>query len=212
MTTENTNTPGEIKYENGEFTKVPESPVELNLPAGRDPENSIANTFIPYPRDDNRAIYLSYLACGLSPREATKLTGVDRTTVSWWRSFPEFKKLEESIPTVREDVSKKFIEVEFFRNFMLVLEKDHQVLNRSLGLEADKYKTKIAMTREDQEYLLKMRTFYTPQHLAAMEQIVKGGKGAFDFAQFLSANKDIIMERTDKITIKNANAEVSDEQ
>lgn len=170
---------------------------------GREPESSIAGSFIPFPFNDNKAIYLSYLACGLSPREALQLTGIHKSTLSWYRTDPKFAETENKIPEIRKQLAKEYTQSEYYRNFRLVLEKDSRVLKRSLGMELDSYNKPIPMTSEDREYLLKLRAYYTPQHLAALESITKAGATGFNFAAFVAANQDIVeISRTDTIKMK----------
>lgn len=169
------------------------------------PETSIAGALIPYSRDDDKARYLGYKACGFSVREALQMIEKSKSTLSIWRRDQVFVDLENRIPDIRKELSKEYISIEFYRNFRLVLEKDYKVLRRSLRLEQDSAGNPVAMTQADQSYLLRMRSNYTPQQLSILEVIVASGAGGFDFARFIAENPDIVqMQRTDTITMAKA--------
>jgi hypothetical protein len=77
----------------------------------------------------------------------------------------------------------------------MVLEKDHQVLRKALDKDE-------VLTKQEQEYLIKLRTMYTPAQLQILEALVRGDKGGFNFAEFVVNHPDIIqMSRTDTITV-----------
>ena len=169
------------------------------------PEVSIAGALIPYSRDDDKAMYLGYRACGYSVREALQEIKKSKSTLSIWRRNQEFKNLENRIPEIRKELSKEYISIEFFRNFRLVLEKDYKVLRRSLSLELNPEGKVVAMTQADQSYLLRMRSNYTPQQLSILEAIAASGRGGFDFARFIAENPEIVqLQRTDTITVAKA--------
>ncbi len=160
-------------------------------------ETSIASSLVPYDRDDERALYFGYRSSGLSVREALQMIERSKQWLSLQRHDPKFVELEGRIPEFRQELSKEYLELEFFRNFRLVLEKDHQVLQKSLrkGYEG-------ILTRQEQEYLIKLRTQYSPAQIQILEAIVSGGKGGFNFAQFVAEHPDIVqLSRTDTITM-----------
>ena len=163
------------------------------------PEASIASTLIPWDRDDERALYFGYRASGMSVREALHLIQRSKPWLSLQRHDPKFVDLESRIPEFRRELSKEYIEIEFFRNFRLVLEKDHQVLQKSL----DKNE---GLSKFEHEYLLKLRTQYSPAQIQVLEALVSGGQSGFNFAEFVATHPDIIqMSRTDTITVASRN-------
>ena len=95
----------------------------------------------------------------------------------------------------------------------MVLEKDHRVLRKSLEMELvedDETGEMVPaeMTSFDQQYLLRLRSAYTPQQLQLLEAVVSGNDGGFNFAQWVSENQKIIqnskgvqVSRTDTISI-----------
>lgn len=128
-----------------------------------------ADSILPVFDWDNpsKRAYLSYKACGFSSEEARKYVGVNRTTVYRWRKEDAtFYQLDVvNLGELRTKFRKEVVQLEFTRNFKLVLEKDFRVLHKAVT----EPKT---MTKEDTEYLHRIRPMYTPQQLIALENIV----------------------------------------
>jgi len=165
-------------------------------------EVAIANTLIPYSRDDARCRYLGYRACGFSIREALQMIAHSKQWLTWCRTDPQFVELENNIPNYRKELSKEYVEIEFFRNFRYALEKDYRVLKQSLTDEP--------MGKQDHDYLLKLRSQYTPQQLQILEAIVSGEGSGFNFARFVAENQELIQfSRTDTLTMKKASGDES---
>ena len=159
---------------------------------------SIATTLLPWRKDDYRAKYLGYLACGFSVEEALYMLGLKIEWLEEQRQDNQFSTFEFSVPEIRKELSKEYIELDFFRNFRMVLEKDYRVLKDALEITGDGL-----MTSHDHQYLLKMRSAYTPQQLQILEQVMKGvGEEGFNFARYVRQNQDKILEfsrTTDKV-------------
>ena len=182
------------------MTYTPE--VVENNPKGS-PEVSIASSIIPWDRDDERALYFGYRASGLSVRETLHMIQRSKPWLSLQRHDPVFVDLEKRIPEFRRELSKEYVEIEFFRNFRLILEKDHQIIQKSLNLKKGE-----TLSRQDQEYLIKLRSQYSPTQIQILEAIVQGGEGGFNFAQFVSEHPDIVqMSRTDTVTLAKGKSE-----
>ena len=180
----------------------------LQLPSGEPKEVSAASTLIPYRRDDLRCKYLGYLACGFSDEEALYVLGLTRSWLESARQDSKFTSLEERIPEIRKELSQEYSELDFYRNFRMVLEKDHRILRKSLEMELveDEETGELVpaeMTSFDQHYLLRLRSAYTPQQLQLLEAVVSGKDGGFNFAQWVSENQDKIVQlsRTDTISL-----------
>jgi hypothetical protein len=172
--------------------------------SARPVETSIASSIIPYDRDDEAAMYFGYRVCGLSVREALQLIDRSKAWLSGCRHDPKFVELESRIPELRQELSRDYNEIEWFRNFRLVLEKDYRVLKRSLEMEKDSDGKPVKMSDADTAYLLKLRSQYTPQQLGMLETILKAsGSDNFNFAKWVSEHQEIVqMSRTDTITLK----------
>lgn len=153
-------------------------------------EEQIAKSIIPYNMDDSRARYLGLRASGFSIREALKLIGNAKSTLSFWRTDPEFVELETRLPEFRRTLASDYAVLEFLRNFRLILEKDYRVLRKSLDTTQDDKGKPIPVRLSDQEhqYLLKLRAFYTPQQLQVIEALSGAysddGSKNFDFTEF----------------------------
>jgi len=157
-------------------------------------EVSIASTLIPWDRDDEKALYFGYRASGLSVRETLNMIKRSKPWLSACRHDAKFVELESRIPEFRRELSKEYVELETYRNYRMVLEKDRQILLKSITKGEE-------LTGKEQEYLIKLRTMYTPAQLQILESMVKGGQNGFNFAQFVAEHPDIIsMSRTDTVT------------
>ena len=168
------------------------------LPESDDPkEVSVATTLIPWRKDDYRARLLGYLACGFNPEEALYMLGLKLEWLEEQRQDPVFAAFELKVPEIRKELSKEYIELDFFRNFRMVLEKDYRVLKHALDLGG-------GLSNQEHQYLLKMRSAYTPQQLQILEQVMKGvGAEGFNFAKWTKEHQDVIQfSRTDTITMR----------
>ena len=176
----------------------------LQLPSGEPKEVSAATTLIPYRRDDERAKYLGYLCCGFGDEEALYVLGLTRSWLESARLDKKFTDLEERIPEFHRELSREYTELDFYRNFRMVLEKDHRILRKSLEMELDPETNEpVGMTPYDQQYLLRLRSAYTPQQLQLLEAVVAGSDGGFNFAQWVSKNSDVIAaSRTETIVAR----------
>jgi len=179
----------------------------LQLPSAEPKEVSAASALIPYRRDDLRCKYLGYLACGFSDEEALYVLGLNRNWLESARQDGKFTDLEERIPEFRKELSQEYTELDFYRNFRMVLEKDHRILRKSLDMELveDDETGELVpaeMTSFDQQYLLRLRSAYTPQQLQLLEAVVSGKDDGFNFADWVSKNQEIIqVSRTDTISL-----------
>ncbi len=180
---------------------------KFQLPPGEPKEVSAAISLIPYRHDDLRAKYLGWVSSGFSDEEALYVLGLNRGWLELMRQDSKFTELEENIPELRKELSKEYTEMDFYRNFRMVLEKDHRILRKSLEMEMveDEDTGEMVpdvMTKYDQEYLLKLRGAYTPQQLQLLETVVSGKGGDFNFAEWVKANQDVIaVSRTDTISL-----------
>jgi len=134
-------------------------------------EESLARTVIPWNRDDNRARYLGLRACGFTSREALRLIGIVKSNLSNWRTDEKFAEIESKLQEYRRELADEYVELEFKRNFRLVMEKDFQVLKKSLSNNGE------VLSKLDSDYLLKMRQYYTPQQYQIINAIASGSSG-----------------------------------
>jgi len=128
---------------------------------------SIVQSIVPIlDGGDKKAKYLSYRIANFPVMQACELAGCHFRSVRRWREEdPEFARLEGSgLTEVRKQLGNEFINLEFTRNYHLVLQKDFEILMKSAR--------KQELTDKEQQYLLKLRNHYTPQHLSVIKQIV----------------------------------------
>lgn len=180
-----------------------ESVTPLLLPQSSIPtEVTSAQTLLPYRRDDDRSKYLGYLCCGFSDEEALFVLGLNLTWLNTARQDIRFAGLELRIPELRKELSREYTELDFYRNFRMVLEKDHRVLRTSLGMETDEEGNVAELSMYDQQYLLRLRSVYTPQQLQLLSAANTGAEG-FNFARWVSEHADIVqMSKTETLTVK----------
>ena len=144
------------------------------------PTEAMALTLLPYYTEGGKkASYLSYIIAGFSVMEAVKLADIHLKTVSRWReSDPVFVELEAKSHTeLRRGLADHLIDIEFTRNFRLVLAKDFKILYKDASGEV--------LSENENEYLNLIRKFYTPQQFAMLRQMIGGGDApaAFDFTK-----------------------------
>ncbi len=185
-------------------------------------EVAIAGALIPYSRDDPKARYLGYLACGFAIRDALQLCDRKNPWLSWCRrEDPRFAEIENNIPEIRKQLAKEYIELEFYRNFRLALEKDYRIFWKSLHpdkmevlkLDGTTEEVNAPLTKQEHDYLIKMRSQYGPQQLQIIEAIVSGTSSEeFNWARDIANNPDVLqISRTDTLTLrKGADAEAQD--
>ena len=142
---------------------------------------NMALAFVPTFSDDNKkATYLSYLIANFAHREACKLTPVTEKQVRRWKEAdPNFIVIcGTKLPELRKQFASQFIDMQFTRNFHLILQKDFRVLYKDAIGE-------VPLTDNEVKYLEKIRQHYTPQSLAMVKQLLGGGTvdQPFDFTR-----------------------------
>src|SRR4030042_7022176 len=89
----------------------------------------IAQSLVPhYLEGYKKAAFLGYLVAGFSRGEAAKLVGIHRVTVARWELDPLFTAFLDQLAEKREQLSNQLLDIEYTRNFKLVLAKDFKVL------------------------------------------------------------------------------------
>lgn len=151
------------------------------MPEEAGPED-IAEAIVPYfPEDGKKSRYLAYRVCGFNTREAMDMADVTQTSVRRWRvADEEFARLDTTgLNELKEQLSAKYLNVEFTRNFHLVLQKDFKVLVKSI-------KAPETLTTQENQYLLKLRGLYSPQQFVAIQQMVgEATSDGFDFTKWV---------------------------
>lgn len=160
---------------------APVKPVQspTNIPAytpepeitGDDTESIIRSIF-EVDGNSNKSRYLGYRASGFSIRESLRLTGIHEKTLHRWRDGdPQFVLQESKLPELRKTLGVNFAHLEFLRNYRLILEKDFQIIQKSLK-KPDTNDPSTIMTKAESDYLLKLRGQYTPQQLEVMSALI----------------------------------------
>ena len=152
---------------------------------GITPTEGMAQSLLPFyifstDEANKKARYLSYLVAHFSVMESAKLAKVHLKTVKRWRADDSnFHEVEKQCTTeLAKKLADELIDIEFTRNFRLIMAKDFQILFKDA--------TGQTLTDKEQQYLMVIRKFYTPQQLAIIKQMI-GGNGqqseAFDFTK-----------------------------
>src|SRR4030042_2646891 len=97
---------------------------------GITPTEGMAASLLPiYIEGGKKARYLSYLVSGFSIMEASKLAKVHYKSVLRWRQDPQFLDTEQQcVGELRKKLSNELLDLEFTRNFRLVMAKDFEIL------------------------------------------------------------------------------------
>lgn len=162
---------------------------EVEKQTGLTTTEGMVQALLPhYMEGDKKATYLGYLVAGFSKHEAVKLADIHKKTVTrWTQGDPDFVDFVNKLPEVRKELGDQLLDIEFTRNFRLVLAKDFKIL----------YKDATGKLLSDQEnnYLQTIRKFYTPQHLVALRQLLVGGDGAEQAFDWTKAVLEIRLSR-----------------
>lgn len=140
----------------------------------------LAESFLPRFEDGKKATYMAYKIANFSTREACELTPVSERMVRKWRADdPGFAYVDGAgLTEIRKQFAGEYLDMQFARNFHLVLQKDFKILYKSMVDES-------SLTDREFAYLIKVRSHYTPQALAMIKQILGGGtvEEPFDFTK-----------------------------
>jgi len=145
-------------------------------------------------KDPRMQEFLAYRALGFNQTEACNLLGIHRSIIAGWRTKePRFLEMEENLHELREELATKAINIAYLRNFVMVMEKDRRILQKAIE-ESNKFDDdgnelaedeKVELTKEEREYLHKIRGQYTPVQL----QMLKEKSGLLDklpeFSEFV---------------------------
>lgn len=153
-------------------------------------KQAAVESFIPYfSADTKKTKYLSYRATGFTVNEAAKLANISpkgwpRTVLKRWREAdPLFAYWDgPGVVELQKLAGSHFTFAEFTRNMRMVLEKDAKVLWKSLNDEE--------MSKEENEYLHRIRSQYTPQALESISKVLRGQEG--DEKQTMSFTEAVI--------------------
>lgn len=111
-----------------------------------------------------KASYLAYRAMGLDSREALEIVGLDDLDLAFWReSDSRFLEFEyDKLIDLQEVIGPELIRLGFMRNMAMFVSKDAQILKKSGDL--------LSLNKREFDYLMKIRSHYTPNDLVAIER------------------------------------------
>ncbi len=133
-----------------------------------DPEEMSAAVIPLYTDDTKKSKYLSYRVANFSVMESCKLADCHIKSVRRWREEDaNFLAIDVAgLSHLRKKYGAEYLNIEFTRNFKLLMEKDFKVIYKSV--------TDQQLTEQEFAYLLRVRAFYTPQQLAIINSLMKG--------------------------------------
>ncbi len=136
------------------------------------PNTTLSQAEATVPRfdwqDEHKRAYLSYRLCGFSRAESTKAAGITvRTVRNWLRDDQSFYEIEHrDLLELRKEFAKEIVGLDFSRNIKIAMDLDYRIL-----LEANDDTLRPLMTKEDRDYLVKIRPLYTPQQMKILEEM-----------------------------------------
>jgi len=138
------------------------------MPAMEASSESIPRSILPWNFDDDRSRYLGLRCSGFTTMEAIKLLDIAKSTLSSWRhtvpGFEKFNEAESDLPQLRKKLALEYSYLEYLRNFRLIMEKDKRIILKSLSEEI--------LPKQDQDYLLRMRSNYGPEKLQLLQSLM----------------------------------------
>jgi O6-methylguanine-DNA--protein-cysteine methyltransferase len=103
--------------------------------------------------------------------EAVRHLGITKSALyEWRRTDPQFVETEKRLPEYRKQLAIEHTTLEFLKIYRKIAKKDLEVVERSL--EKDEQGNPINLTKQEQDYLLKLRSYYSPQQLQVLEALV----------------------------------------
>lgn len=162
-------------------------PAEQEQAVEESPTQSLVEALVPYfPDDSNKSRYLSYRACGFTVTESIGYAGITLRTLRRWRAADaEFRRLDtKDIATLRNAVGDSFLEMEYRRNYRLVLQSDFDIISKHLK---SKENGGDPLTDKEHQYLLKVRSHYTPQQMEILSKLTSGDEDreSFDWTEMV---------------------------
>jgi len=169
--------------------------------------------------DSRKAEYLAYRFTGFALREALPhVVGlVEHTVKAWRKTDPHFKKLEDdaSGPN-RRFIRSEILKLRWIRNFHLFMQHDNRLLLKMQGMVKNDYghlvhDSTAALSKFEQDYLLKARGNYSPNMLEVMERFLAPDEG--ETAEDSDSNMIIRMiRRTEEIEVSVAKPPITQTQ
>ena len=149
------------------------------VPTNEDNPFDIADAVLPNfdGSSEKKRKYLSYRLCGFGRNEACKYVHIHpRTIKNWILEDSAFEQIEKAnLLTLRKDFSKQIVLFEFTRNFRLTIDNDFEMIDKVKEVGVG------GLSVSEREYFLKLRSMYTPQQFAVLEDLFTGKQEVKDF-------------------------------
>lgn len=137
----------------------------------------------------DKATYLAYRSLGLTPAQSISTMGLSELHLELWKETdPYFLEFEaKNINRLQREVSAEIIRLGFIKNMALFVAKDATILRKSLG-DINQ------LSKREFDYLMKIRTHYTPGDLYNLEKALNPGKYKENVVINLTWGQDQLIE------------------
>lgn len=121
--------------------------------------------------DEKISLYLSFRACYFSIQESLKMAGASKNDLLKWYEDKDFNELDtKMIKDFQKLYGKIALTIQYTRNFRLIIEKDAEVISKSLDPED-------TLSKFEEQYLNRLRGTYSPEQLTKLASAVQDGDG-----------------------------------
>jgi hypothetical protein len=170
---------------------------------GHSEELEAARSIIPYFGGDaaeaKKGEYLSCRFVGFSVKEALALSDSSMRTLNRWRQGDQiFLDAEQQVSGPnRGQLRKEIHQILFSRNMFLVWRHDYEILAKANHIWEGELKIThpdgtvtseigiVPMTKDDREYLVKLRGQYNPSQLESIEKLLQNQGEGFNINNFI---------------------------
>jgi len=121
--------------------------------------------------DEKISSYISFRACYFSITESLKMANATKKELQSWYQDEEFHNLDTKlIKEFQKAHGKTALTIQYTRNFRLVVQKDAEVISKSLDPNE-------VLSKFEEQYLNRLRGTYSPEQLQKLTNSVQEGDG-----------------------------------
>jgi hypothetical protein len=121
--------------------------------------------------DEKISSYISFRACYFSISESLKMANATKKELALWYEDEDFHNLDTKlIKEFQKAHGKTALTIQYTRNFRLVVQKDAEVIAKSLDPDS-------ILSKFEEQYLNRLRGTYSPEQLQKLTNSVQDGDG-----------------------------------
>lgn len=118
----------------------------------------------------DKATYLGYRSLGFNPKQCLQIMELDEDELDYWNQDKGFQEVEKRfLNQMQTEISAELIRLGFLKNMAMFVAKDAGLIRKSL-LDMD------MLSKREYDYLMKVRTHYTPGDLLSLEKALNPDK------------------------------------